>query len=225
MHMKVLLTEDNIELAHLVKGKLAQFHMHVDVAHTGEEGLRMSKIAYYDIVIVDLLLDIALNGLELIRLIRKFDTTIPIIVTSALQDVETKLASFDAGADDYLSKPLDFNELAARIMRLYFRINRPYINQVCYQGITYDVQKRCVTFQNHKIYLKNKESMLFEYLIHHPDRIISRQELIAAVWHLNMSPDTNIVDVSIRSLRQKIDRPVGRKIIHSIYGAGYRFAL
>ncbi len=223
--MKILLIEDNIELAHLVKSKLLQFRLRVELAHTGEEGLRMSKIAYYDIVIVDLLLDIALNGLELIRLIRRFDTTVPIIVMSGLQDVETKLASFDAGADDYLPKPLDFNELAARIMRLYFRINRPYINQICYRGITYDVQKRCVSFQHHKVYLKNKESMLFEYLIHHPDRVISRQELIAAVWHLNMNPDTNIVDVSIRSLRQKIDHPIGRKIIHSVYGTGYRFAL
>jgi len=223
--MKILLIEDNIELAYLVKGKLAQFRMHVDMAHTGEEGLRMSKLAYYDIVIVDLLLDIVLNGLELIRLIRKFDTTIPIIVISGLQDVETKLAGFHAGADDYLPKPLDFNELSARIIRLYSRINRPYFNQVCYRGITYDVQKRCVSFEERKVYLKNKESMLFEYFIQHPNRIISRQELIASVWHLNMNPDTNIVDVSVRNLRQRIDRQLGRKTIHSIYGEGYRFTV
>ncbi len=223
--MKVLLIEDNIELAHLVKGKLAQFRMYVDLAHTGEEGLRMSKVAYYDVVIVDLLLDIALNGLEVIRLIRKSDTTIPIIVVSGLSDIETKITSFAAGADDYLAKPVDFNELAARIMRLYYRISRPYINQVCYRGITYDVEKRCVHFEEQKVHLKNKESMLFEYLIHHPDRVISRQELIASVWHLNMDPDTNIVDVSVRNLREKVDRLVGRKLIHSIYGVGYRFAL
>lgn len=225
LSMKILLIEDNIELAHLVKGKLTQFRMHADLAHTGEEGLRMSKLAYYDVILVDLLLDIALNGLQIIRLIRKFDSTIPIIVVSGLTDIETKITSFDAGADDYLPKPIDFNELAARITRLYYRISRPYINQVCYRGITYDVQKRCVQFENQKIHLKNKESMLFEYLIHHPDRIISRQELIASVWHLNMDPETNIVDVSVRSLREKVDRIIGRKLIHSIYGVGYRFSL
>lgn len=223
--MKILLIEDDSEMTQLIKTRLRAFHMHVDIAHTGEEGVRLMKFGYYDAILVDLLLNVALNGLEVVRLLRKLDKSIPLLVVTALQDIETKVSAFTAGADDFIAKPFHFHELAARIHRLCKRINRPYLTQVCYRDITYDIEKRCVKFQEKKAFLKNKESTLFEYFLQHPERTLSRLELINSVWHMAVEENSNVVDVSIRKLRQKIDQAIGIKLIHTVHGVGYRLAL
>ncbi|MBI4835706.1 MAG: response regulator transcription factor [Candidatus Abawacabacteria bacterium] len=223
--MKILFIEDDKELALLTKNHLGAFQMHVDIAYTGEEGVRLVKTGYYDVVLVDLLLNIALNGLEVIRHIRKVDKSIPLITVTALQDIETKVSTFAAGADDYIIKPFHFQELAARVHRLYRRINRPYLTQVSYRGLTYDVERRCIHFDKQKVFLKNKEATLFEYFLHHPERTLSRNELINSVWHTSVNESSNVVDVSVRKLRQKVDENLGLKLIHTVHGMGYRFAL
>jgi DNA-binding response OmpR family regulator len=158
--MKILLIEDDKEVALLIKHSLAALHMQVDIVYTGEEAIRLIKLGYYDVILVDLLLNIALNGLEVVRLIRKLDKNIPLIAVTALQDIETKVSTFQAGVDDYVTKPFHFQELAARVQRLCKRISRPYVTKLCYRGITYDIEKRSVVFQQHKIFLKNKEGNL-----------------------------------------------------------------
>lgn len=223
--MKILLIEDDYDMSQLMKTKLRQFHMHLDVAHTGEEGIRLIKMGYYDAVLIDLLLNVALNGLEVVRLIRKLDKSIPLLAVTALQDIETKISTFTAGADDFIAKPFHFHELVARIHRLCKRINRPYLTEVSYRGLTYDIEKRCVKFAEKKAYLKSKESSLFEYFLQHPERTLSRLELINSVWHMAVEENSNVVDVSVRKLRQKIDHTIGLKLIHTVHGVGYRFAL
>lgn len=223
--MKILLIEDDKELGLLVKRRLQPFHMYVDNAYTGEEGLRLVKLGYYDVILVDLLLNIALNGLEVVRHIRKVDRGIPIIVVTGLQDIETKVSTFTAGADDFVSKPFHFQELVARITRLYRRINRPYITQVDYRNISYDLEKRCLRIGEQKVFLKNKEGRLMAYFFQNPERALTRSELIHAVWNLGADDTSNVVDVSVRQLRQKIDRTLGIKLIHTVHGVGYRLAL
>lgn len=223
--MKIVLIEDNKELAQIVKRQLAAFQMTVDIAYTGEEGLRLAKMAYYDAIVTDLLLDIALSGLDVIRLIRKFDRYVPIVVISALQDLETKIRAFDLGIDDYMSKPFHMDELVARLKRLFQRSNRPFITQIAYRGLTYDVGRKCIQYKEQKIFLKNKEATLFEYMINHTERPLSRDELLTSVWHLNQEPSSNIVDVAVKKLRQKVDKPLGTKYIRTIHGVGYRFGL
>ncbi len=223
--MKILLIEDDGQLALITKKKLQSVHLLVDHAFTGEEGLRLAKLGYYDVVLVDLLLDIALNGLEVVRLIRKFDHSIPILVLTGLQDIETKVSAFSAGADDFLSKPFHFQELVARITRLYKRINRPYLTRLHYRELQYDVERRCVSLGTQKIFLKNKESRLMEYFFQNPERALSRSEIINAVWHVGSDETSNVVEVAIRQLRQKVDRNLGIKLIHTVHGVGYRLAL
>lgn len=223
--MKILLIEDNKELAQIVKRQLAVSHINVDAVYSGEEGLRLAKTAYYDVIVTDLLLDIALNGLEVIRLIRKFDRYIPIIVISALQDLETKMRSFELGVDDYLIKPFHLDELAVRLRRLYQRSNRPFVTQVAYRGLIYDVEKKCVQYKEQKVFLKNKEASLFEYMINHNERPLSRDELLSSVWHLTQEPTSNVVDAAVKKLRQKVDKPLGIKYIRTVHGVGYRFGL
>lgn len=223
--MKILLIEDNKELAQIVKRQLAPLHINVDIAYSGEEGIRLAKTAYYEVIVTDLLLDIALSGLDVIRLIRKFDRHVPIIVESALQDLETKISAFSACVDDYIVKPFHIDELAVRIRRHAQRANRPFVTQLAYRGLVYDVDKKCVCYQDRKIFLKNKEAALFEYMINHTERPLSRDELITSVWHLNQDPNSNIVDVAVKKLRQKIDKPLGIRYIKTLHGIGYRFGL
>lgn len=223
--MKILLIEDNKELAQIVKRQLASFQVNVDTAYNGEEGIRLARTAYYDLIVTDLLLDIALSGLDVIRLIRKFDRYVPIVVISALQDIETKISAFGAGVDDYILKPFHIDEVAVRLRRLYQRSNRPFVTQLAYRGLTYDVDKKCIQYKEQKIFLKNKEAALFEYMMNHTERPLSRDELVTSVWHLNQEPNSNVVDVAVKKLRQKIDKQLGISYITTLHGVGYRFGL
>ncbi|MBP6085022.1 response regulator transcription factor [Candidatus Gracilibacteria bacterium] len=223
--MKVLLIEDNKELVQIVKRHCQLLHIAVDGTYTGEDGLRLVRTAFYDVVIVDLLLDIALNGLDVVRQIRKFDHYIPIVVWSGLTDIETKLAIFQAGADDFVAKPGHLDEVVARLKRLCQRSNRPFITQVAYHGMVYDVTKRCLSYKEQKLYFKQKEAHLLEYMMHHHERPLSRAELIAAVWHLTDEPKSNVVDVTVRKLRLQLVKQLGVKCIHTVHGRGYRFGL
>ncbi len=223
--MKILLIEDNKELAQIVKRQLAPFRVNIDNAYTGEEGIRLARTAYYDVIVTDLLLDIALSGLDVIRLIRKFDRYVPIVVISALHDLETKMSAFEAGVDDYILKPFHIDEVAVRIRRLYQRSNRPFVTQLAYRGLTYDVAKKCIQYKEQKIFLKNKEASLFEYMMNHTERPLSRDELVTSVWHLNQEPNSNVVDVAVKKLRQKVDKQLGTHYITTLHGVGYRFGL
>jgi two-component system OmpR family response regulator len=218
--MNILLVEDEDSLASFViKGLAAEGH-HVERAATANEGASLALSYDFDLVLLDLMLPDAHGGEALAR-IRAAKKDLPVIVVSALGQTEDKVELLDMGANDYLVKPFAFAELAARV-RAAGRGSQANCTDVTVGELTLDTRTRVATRGDVRVDLPTREFTLLEYLMRHPGQILTRQQLLDAVWGIGFDTESNVVDVYIGYLRRKLDSPGGRSVIETIRGAGYR---
>jgi two-component system OmpR family response regulator len=219
--MRVLVVEDEAKMAGLLRRALEEEGYAVDTAATGRDGLWLGGENAYDAVVLDLMLP-DVDGFEVCRRLREAERWSPVLMLTARDDVADRVAGLDAGADDYLTKPFSLDELLARLRALIRRgaVERPAVLRA--GDLTLDPTTRSVRRGAHEIDLTPKEFALLEYLMRHPDEVLSRSRLVEHVWDFAYEGDSNVVDVYVRYLRNKIDRPFRRDSIETVRGAGYR---
>jgi len=218
--MRLLVIEDNPKMASLIKKGLTEQGYAVDVAYTGHDGEFMAAGEAYDAVVLDLMLPDE-DGLIVCRNLRRRGVHTPILMLTALSTTQDKITGLDAGADDYLTKPFEFDELVARLRALLRRGQAREAAVLKFEDIETDLLKRTVTRAGQKIRLTAKEFALLEYFLRHPNRVLSRTAIGEHVWDMNFEPDSNVIDVYVSMLRRRIDKGFDRRFIHTVIGAGY----
>jgi DNA-binding response OmpR family regulator len=218
--MRILFVEDEKKLAAMVARGLKAERCAVDVAHDGEEGWQMANTYEYDLIILDLMLP-GLSGTEILNRIRRKNSTVPILILTARDATDEKVKNFEAGADDYLTKPFAFAELLVRVKALLRRgpVNRASVLRV--GDLEVDRLSKQVRRGGKRIELTAKEYSLLEYFVTTPGRVFSRTMIIEHVWDQSFEGLTNIVDVYVRHLRQKVDDAFPTKLIRTVRGMGY----
>ncbi|HZL42446.1 MAG TPA: response regulator transcription factor [Verrucomicrobiae bacterium] len=218
--MRILLVEDEKKVADIIARGLKAERFAVDVSLDGQNGWEMAEAYEYDLIILDLLLP-QLSGTELLRRVRRKNQTVPILILTARDGTMDKVEHFEAGADDYLTKPFAFAELLMRVKALLRRgpVNRSSVLRV--GDLEVDRLSQQVKRSGRKIDLTVKEYSLLEYLATQPGRVFSRTMIIEHVWDQSFEGLTNIVDVYVRHLRSKVDDPFPTKLIRTVRGAGY----
>ena len=220
--MHILLIEDDKDAAaYLIKGLKESGHV-TDHASDGEEGLNMALDSNFDVLIVDRMLP-KIEGLTLIQELRKEGNDTPILILSALGEVDERVKGLKFGADDYLSKPFSFSELLARIEALSRRTQPESSSTSLEVGdLSIDLLSREVFREGQKIELQPREYRLLEFLMRRPNQVVTRTMLLEGVWEYHFDPQTNVIDVHISRLRSKIDKPFkGKQMLHTERGAGY----
>ncbi|WP_247237584.1 response regulator transcription factor [Telluribacter sp. SYSU D00476] len=218
--MKVLLVEDEERMVSFIRKGISAEGYEVDVAFDGRIGLSLFRKDPYDIIILDVNLP-QINGFELCRLIRQENETVPVLMLTALDSLADKADGFNAGADDYLAKPFEFQELLLRI-RALTRRNSPKHKQVLrLADLELNLDTKTVTRAGQRIDLTTREYSLMEYMMLNKGKIISRVDISERVWNLNFDSNTNVIDVYISYLRKKIDKDFSPKLLHTIVGMGY----
>jgi heavy metal response regulator len=218
--MRLLLIEDEEKVSRfIVKGLMAE-RFAVDVAAEGDRGLELARTYNYDLIILDLMLP-GLSGTEVLRLVRRQNEHVPVLVLTARDAITDKVRHFEIGADDYLTKPFAFAELLVRVKALLRRgaISRP--NTLRVADLEIDRLTQQVRRGGQRVELTGKEYALLEYLMTNAGRVLSRTMIIEHVWDQSFDGATNIVDVYVRHLRNKIDEPFERKLIRTVRGVGY----
>ena len=218
--MRILIVEDDRKLAEFVARRLRAERFAVDVAANGRDGENHVNSYQYDLLILDLMLP-QMSGTELLRRVRRSHASLPVLVLTARDQIEDKVMHFEAGADDYLTKPFDFAELVVRIKALLRRtpVERADVLRIAdleLNRVTQEVRR-----DGQRIDLTVKEYALFEYLLSTPGRVFSRTMILNHVWDQSFEGVTNIVDVYVRYLRRKVDEPFPVKLIHTVRGVGY----
>lgn len=218
--MKILLVEDEERLASFIrKGMMAEGY-EVAVAYDGRTGLSMFRKDLYDIIILDVNMP-QMNGFELCQLIRSENETIPVLMLTALDSLADKTDGFNAGADDYLAKPFEFQELLLRFRALTRRNGSKPKQVLRLADLELNLDTKSVTRADKRIDLTTREYALLEYLMLNKGKIISRVGISERVWSLNFDTGTNVIDVYISYLRKKIDKDFSPKLLHTIVGMGY----
>lgn len=220
--MRVLVVEDNPKMADAIRKGLIQHNYSVDVFDRGFEAEEAAAGSVYDAIVLDLMLPDR-DGLDVCRNLRRRGVATPILMLTALADTDSKVAGLDAGADDYLAKPFEFEELVARIRSLLRRGQPVESGVLRYGDLVFDLNQRKVTRAGKSIQLSGKETALLEYFMRNPERVVARQTLVEKIWDTSYQPASNAIDVHISSLRKKIDRDFEETFIHTVVGAGYRF--
>jgi two-component system, OmpR family, copper resistance phosphate regulon response regulator CusR len=218
--MRLLLVEDERKVADFVARGLRAERFAVDVAYDGTVGWELAGSVDYDLIILDLMLP-GLNGPELLRRLRREGRTGAVLVLTARDATTDKVQTFEAGADDYLTKPFAFEELLVRAKALLRRppVNRTHVLRVA--DLEVDRLMQQVRRAGKRIELTSKEYGLLEYLVAHAGRVLSRTMIMEHVWDESFEGLTNIVDVYVRHLREKVDEPYEHKLIHTVRGVGY----
>jgi len=218
--MRILLVEDEKKLCELIARALKAERYAVDVALDGQSGWEMADAYDYDLIILDLMLPIV-SGTEILQRVRRKNQEVPILILTARDLTEEKVQHFEAGADDYLTKPFAFAELVMRVKALLRRgsISRAVVVRIA--DLEMDRLSQQVKRSGKKIELTAKEYALLEYLATNPGRVFSRTMIIEHVWDQSFEGLTNIVDVYVRHLRRKIDDPFPTKLIRTVRGVGY----
>ena len=219
--MRLLVVEDDLKMAALVRRGLIEEGAAVDVARSGEDALWMAASAPYDAVVLDVMLP-GIDGFETCRRLRDDGVWTPVLLLTARDSVDDRVAGLDGGADDYLTKPFSFAELSARLRALVRRgqKERPAVLEV--GSLRLDPATRQAWRGGEAIDLSSKEFALLEALMRRPGDVLSRLELLEHAWDFGYENRSNVIDVYVRYLREKIDRPFGVKSIETVRGAGYR---
>ena len=219
--MRVLVVEDQKNVARFLAKGLREQAYAVDVARDGEEGFAMADVSNYDLIILDLMLP-RIDGFEVCRRLRERGSETPILMLTARDDLGSRITGLDTGADDYLTKPFDFDELLARMRALLRRGSREYRPpSISVSDLELDTNTHGVRRAGREIALTAKEFALIEYFLRHPGRAISRAEIAENVWDESFDPFSNTIEVYIARLRKKIDGESAVKLIHTRRGVGY----
>jgi DNA-binding response OmpR family regulator len=220
--MKVLIVEDEPKLAGFVKKGLEEQAWEVDVAYDGQMGSSLALSNPYDVIILDINLP-KINGFQLATYLRNENIRTPILMLTALGTLGDKLAGFEAGADDYLVKPFEFQELIVRLRALQKRSSETgtVSNLLKLADLELDLNERVARRGGHRIELTAKEFGLLEYFMRNRGRVVSRVDIAEKVWDIHFDTGTNTIDVYVNFLRKKIDRDFPQKLIHTVVGMGY----
>jgi len=218
--MRLLLIEDEEKVSRFIVKGLAAERFAVDVAADGDRGLELAQTYSYDLIILDLMLP-GLSGTEVLRLVRGQNEHVPVLVLTARDAINDKVEHFEIGADDYLTKPFAFAELLVRVKALLRRGAVSRANTLRVADLEIDRLTQQVRRGGQRIDLTGKEYALLEYLMTNAGRVLSRTMIIEHVWDQSFDGATNIVDVYVRHLRNKIDEPFERKLIRTVRGVGY----
>ena len=220
--MKVLVVEDDREAARYVEKGLSEAGHVVDLAHDGELGLFMATSESYDVIVLDRMLP-KRDGLSLLKAARAKSVATPVLILSAMGEVDQRVEGLRAGGDDYLTKPYAFSELLARVEVLGARRAQPLApDTVLTVGdLRLDRLARRVTRGGIVVDLQPREFRLLEYLMRHAGQVVTRTMLLENVWDYHFDPQTNVIDVHVSRLRAKIDKGQGQALIHTVRGAGY----
>ena len=219
--MHALLIEDDLDTATFIRKGLSESGYIVDHADNGTDGLHLALTGDYDVQIVDRMLP-GMDGLTVISEMRKRNVRTPVLILSALGEVDDRVDGLRAGGDDYLVKPYAFSELLARLQALTRRsLNEQQSTILKVADLKLDQIKRQVTRGDVEIQLQPREFMLLEYLMRHAGQVVTRTMLLENVWDYHFDPQTNVIDVHISRLRRKIDRDFNPPLLHTVRGAGY----
>ncbi len=219
--MRLLVIEDDRKIASFIVKGLKQSGFAVDHAEDGEEGLHLATGTPYDAAIIDIMLP-ARDGLSVVQELRGRKIDLPVLILSAKTSVDDRIKGLQSGGDDYLVKPFAFSELLARVQALIRRSTRTAEPTTLSAGdLRVNLLTREVTRGGEKIELQAKEFALLEYLLRQPDRVVSKTLILEHVWDYSFDPQTNVVDVVVCRLREKVDRGFDKKMIHTVRGVGY----
>ncbi|MFZ3043681.1 MAG: response regulator transcription factor [Minisyncoccia bacterium] len=221
--MKLLLVEDEPQIANLVKAGLEREGYTVDWVADGLNGEKRIELYHddYDLVVLDLMLP-GKNGIEIVKHVRAKGVTIPILMLTAKSSIEDKVSALDGGADDYLTKPFDFKELLSRIKTLLRRPKEKLDIELHCGEITLNPGSRRVLLAGKEVKLTLKEFGILEYLMRHPNKVITRDDILFNVWDFHFDSFSNVVDVHINHLRKKINKGKRKNFLETIRGVGYR---
>lgn len=219
--MRALVVEDDATIAAFVARGLREAGFAVDEAHDGEQGFQLASREPYDVAIVDVMLP-RRDGLDLVEELRRRRVTMPVLLLSARRSVDDRVRGLQAGGDDYLVKPFAFAELLARVQALIRRSTGAVDPTVLtFADLSLDLVTRRVERAGTPIDLRPREFALLEYLLRQPGRVLSKTMILSHVWGYQFDPGTNVVDVLVSRLREKIDRPFEQKLIRTVRGVGY----
>jgi two-component system copper resistance phosphate regulon response regulator CusR len=218
--MKILIIEDDQSLLENTQTQFAKAGFGVDKAATAEEGLSLLEVNEYDSIVLDINLPDG-NGFEICEKVRKQENTTPIIIMTARDAVSDKIKGLDLGADDYVLKPVDSQELIARVKALIRRNSKKPLPVLTIGDLEIDTQTRRVIRAGQEIDLPSKEFAVLELLARHSDEVVTRSMLMEHIWGSDFETFSNVVDVYIRNLRRKVDTEGKKKLIHTIRGGGY----
>ncbi len=217
--MRILLVEDEQNVASFLKKGLEEEFYTVDVAEDGADGFAMGTSKEYDCIILDVMLP-EISGIEICKKLRSSNVKTPILMLTALDSVGSKVEGLESGADDYLTKPFAFSELLARI-RALLRRAPDALSELTLNDLRMDLLSRRVFRGDQEIILTQKGFAILEYFLRNKGRVLSRTQIIENIWGYNFDPNTNVVDVHIKFLREKIDKGFDKKLIHTVRGSGY----
>jgi DNA-binding response OmpR family regulator len=221
--MKVLVIEDELQVSTFIRQGLEEKAFIVEVAYDGLIGQRMAITREYDVILLDIVIP-GINGFELCKVLKREKPNVPILMLTTLGTTDDKVTGFDAGADDYLLKPFEFEELTARLKALARRpsLMRSAPEEILrFDDLKLDLGRKMAIRDEKSIKLSAKEFALLEYFMRHPGRVISRVELAEKIWDLKFETGTNVVEVYMNMLRNKIDRDFGSKLLQTRIGLGY----
>jgi two-component system OmpR family response regulator len=222
--MRVLVVDDEVKLARLLARGLRQAGFAADVAGTGEDALVAARATPYDAIVLDAMLP-GLDGFDVCRQLRDEDNWTPTLMLTALGDVESRVRGLDGGADDYLVKPFSLEELLARLRAIARRGAAPRPAVLSAGAVRLDPSSRRAWHGNEELSLTAREFSLLEVFMRHPGKVLSRLELLEHVWDQSYENRSNVIDVYVGYLRDKLDRPFGTHLLETVRGAGYRLVL
>ena len=218
--MRILLVEDNPRMRATIEKGLREQGYAVATYDSGREGEEVAVLETFDVLIFDVMLPDR-DGIDICRNVRKRGITTPVLLLTALSGTDDKVKGLDAGADDYLAKPFEFAELQARVRALMRRGQAFESTRLEFEDLHMDLASRQVRRGDNELKLTPKEFALLEYLVRHPDRVLSRTEIGEHVWDMNFDPFSNVIDVYVSMLRKKVDKGFDRPLIHTVVGTGY----
>jgi len=220
--VRILVVEDDKDVAAFIVRGLKEAGHVVEHANNGRDGLFLAASETFDAVILDRMLPGGIDGLKILETLRGQKNLVPVLILSALADVDERVKGLKAGGDDYLTKPFAFAELLARVEALVRRDkSEGPLTKLVFEDLELDLPSRQVTRAGTKIALQPREYKLLEYLMRHAGHVVTRTMLLEGVWDYHFDPQTNVIDVHVARLRQKVDKPFPTPLIQTVRGAGY----